>query len=117
MTLRSGKLRHRINIETPVETQNTGTGEDAGEMTTEWQVLHESVPASIEFLSAREFVAAQSVQSKIVARVTIRYRDGLTPQMRIIHKGKIYNPEGWLPDLDSGLEYLTAPVAQGVNEG
>ena len=35
----------------------------------------------------------------------------------ILHKDKIYNPAGWLPDQDSGLEYLTAPVSQGLNEG
>ena len=37
--------------------------------------------------------------------------------MRIVHKTKIYNPAGFLADPDSGLEYVTVPVTQGVNEG
>jgi SPP1 family predicted phage head-tail adaptor len=113
MSINAGKLRHRIAIEQPIRTQDPETGE----VLIEWDVLHASVAAAIEPLSAREFIASRSMQSQITARITIRYRAGLTADMRIIHKGKIYNPEGWLPDLNSGLEYLTAPVSEGVNEG
>ena len=65
----------------------------------------------------REFLAAQANQSQVVARMVIRYRDGLHAAMRIVHRGKVYNPAGFLPDADSGLEYLTIPVTQGVNDG
>lgn len=113
MSLNAGKLRHRITIEKPISVQNPETGE----VLKQWEIVHASVAAAIEHLSAREFVASRSQQSQITARITIRYRAGLTAMMRIIHKGKIYNPEGWLPDLKSGIEYLTAPVSESVNEG
>lgn len=113
MTLKAGKLRHRIDIEELIETRDT----ESGDVLTHWCPVYRSVPAAIEPLSVKEFIASRSTQSQLTARITIRYRDGLTAKMRIKHNGKIYNPEGWLPDPDSGLEYLTAPVSQGVNQG
>lgn len=37
--------------------------------------------------------------------------------MRITHRGKVYNIAGVLPDNMSGLEYITLPVSEGVNDG
>lgn len=114
-SLKAGRLRHRVAIQAKVQAQDPVSGETV----TTWQTVPgwESVPCAIEPLSAREFIAASAIQSQIVARITLRYREGLLPTMRIVHKGKIYNPPGFLPDADSGLEYVTIPVAQGVNEG
>lgn len=123
MAVHSGKLRHRVRIEQlqPVldshgdEYQNPETGEtrqEWAEVATVW--------ASIEPLSAREFMAAQTTQSKIVVRIVMRYRDGLDASMRLVHvrTGRpdvIYNPTAFLADVDSGLEYLTAPCSTGVS--
>lgn len=46
----------------------------------------------------------------------MRYRDGLLPTMRILYRNKVYSIHGVLPDPDSGLEYLTLPVSEGVRE-
>lgn len=113
MALSAGRLRHRVDIQAKQQTQNPATGE----VVTTWVTVWPNVPAAIEPLSAREFIAAQAVQSQVVARITIRYRDGLDASMRILHKGKAYNPAGFLADKDSGIEYLTIPVTQGVNQG
>lgn len=139
MALASGRLRHRVRIESPVYTQNTTTGEQVES----WQTFADNVPAAIEPLSAREFIAAQATQSEIVARIVIRHRDGLTADMRIVHSRNVYerdssgtlvrdtngdkvvdhvvtavyNPAGWLPDPESGLEYVTSPVSAEVNDG
>ncbi|KPB96501.1 Head-tail adaptor protein [Pseudomonas syringae pv. maculicola] len=37
--------------------------------------------------------------------------------MRALHRGRIYNIHGALPDAKSGLEYLTLPVSEGLNNG
>lgn len=113
MTLAAGRLRHRIDIQKPKQIQDTTTGE----LRTVWQDVATNVAAAIEPLSVREFIAARQMQSAVTARITIRHRDGLTAQMRIIHGSRIYNPQGWLADPDSGLEYLTAPCSEGVNDG
>ncbi len=112
MSIKAGVLRHRIDIE-----QLTITQDSSGDAVRSWSALHSSVPAAIEPLSARDFIAASAVQSQIVARITIRYRAGLNASMRLNHNGTIYNISGILPDKDSGLEYLTMPVTAGVNEG
>ncbi len=107
----TGRLRHWVRIEQFVSSR----GSD-GVLIEGWELVAETW-ASIEPLSAREFVAASATQSKVTARITIRYRDGIEPTMRIVHRGNLYNIEGVLADKDSGLEYLTLPVSEGVSEG
>ena len=111
--LKSGTLRHRVDIEQQVHTQNPQTGE----MVTTWSVFAASIPASIEPLSAREFVQAAATQSQVTARVVMRYRAGVTAAMRIKHGSTIYNIHGVLADKVSGQEYLTLPVSEGLNDG
>lgn len=109
--MQAGKLRHRVVIQEPIEAQDADTG--AIEVT--WTPL-DTVWASIEPLSAREFVASASETSKVVARITIRYRSDVSAKMRVYHaaKGLYYNIEGVLSDKESGLEYITLPVSEGV---
>lgn len=108
-----GELRHRITIQRPKTTQDATTGQTS----TVWINVATDIAAAIKPLSVREFIASQQMQSEISTRIVIRYREGLTADMRILHKTQIYNPQGWLPDPDSGLEYLTAPCSLGANNG
>ncbi len=125
MTMEAGKLRHEVRIErldylrdeTGAVLQDPSSGETAQqwfEVATVW--------AAIEPLSAREFISSAKTQAEIVARIVIRYRDDLDASMRLVHlrTGRpdvIYNPAEFLPDKNSGLEYLTAPCSRGVSEG
>lgn len=111
-TLDPSKLRHPVEIQKRTPVQDSSTGE----ITHAWTKLA-ATWASVEPLSAREFIAAQAGQSQITARIVIRYRDDVDATMRILFRGKIYNIHGVLPDADSGLEYLTLPVSEGVNDG
>ena len=111
--LNSRELSHRIRIERKANKQDPVSGE----INSGWSLVADKVPAKVSPLSVREFIASQALQSAIVARITIRYRSGLTADMRVVHRDKIYNPQGWLADEDSGLSYLTAPCTEGVNEG
>lgn len=113
MTTIAYKLRHRVTIEQHTLTQDPNTGE----MLESWAPFAESVPAAIEYLSAREFIAAQAEKSEISARITIRYREDVTAQMRIRHQGRVYNIHGVLPDLHTARQYLTLPVSEGVRDG
>ena len=110
--MRAGKLRHKVTIQAPGLTQDPVTGE----MVAGWSDFA-SVWASVEPLSARDYIAAQANQSEITARIVIRYREGILPTMRILHRGKVYAIQGVLPDAKSGLEYLTIPVSEGVKDG
>ncbi|MGP9834214.1 phage head closure protein [Marinobacter sp. NSM] len=107
-----GKLRHRITIEKPGLTQDPQTGE----MVPGWEAVT-TVWAQKRPSSAREFKQSQAGQSEITGEFQIRYREGIDATMRILHRGKIYNIEGVLPDNESGLEWLTLPYSEGVNDG
>ena len=112
--MRAGALRHRITFQAPGLTQDPETGE----MLPGWEHVWEKVPASVEPLSARDLIAAQAGQSEASGRMVIRYRAGVLPTMRILHRGDIYNIQGPpMPDPVSGLEYLTILVAKGLNDG
>lgn len=111
-----------MRIERQVETRDAN-----GDEAITWEPITgvaatSTVWAAIEPLSGREFVAAGTTQSQVVARLTIRYRAGLIPSMRMVHvvngvDGDVYNAEEFLTDKDSGREYLTVPASRGVNDG
>lgn len=111
MALASGKLRHRVALQEFAETINS-----FGEREKYWAHVA-SVWAEVAPLSAKEFIAAQQGQSEISARITIRYRPDVKPEMRIVFRGKYYNIQGVLTDPVSGLEYITLPCSEGANEG
>lgn len=112
MPIEAGKLRHRVKIQSPTQTQDQTTGE----ITVSWADVA-TVWAAVEALSVKEYLQSQANQSEVSARITIRHRDGLTADMRIVHRGKNYNPAGFLEDKASGLEYITIPCSEGVSEG
>lgn len=103
--LKAGELRHRIVLARPIYDQDTN-----GDPQYEWLEVA-TLWAKIAPLSARDFIAAQAEQAKIVARITIRYRADVDAGMHILHNQKVYKIEGVLPDDDSGLEYLTLPCS------
>lgn len=107
------ELRHRIDLDEKQIKQDQETG-DSKET---WIEFAKNVPAKISPLSVREYLSSQAMQSQVTTRITIRSRSGLKAALRIRHNGKIYNPQGWFADPDSGLEYVTAPCTEGVNNG
>lgn len=112
--MQSGKLRHRIDFQSAALVQNPETGE----MVPGWSTVWEKVPASVEPLSTRAFFAAQAAQSEATTRIVIRYRTGVLPTMRILYRGTVHEIKGKpLADSQSGKEYLTILVAEGVNDG
>ncbi|WP_288659536.1 MULTISPECIES: phage head closure protein [Pseudomonas] len=111
--MRAGTLRHRITIQAPGQGQDPATGE----MVQGQWVDVAAVYASIEPLSGREFIASQASQSEVTVRIVIRYRPGISTQMRLVYQGLIYNIEGILADKHSGREYLTLMCSGGINEG
>jgi len=110
--MRAGRLKHRISLEKPVKKQDP----DSGEIVDSWQKVAD-LWAEIAPASVREFVAAQATQSEVTGRIVIRYRPDITNKFRITHKGRIYNIHGVLSDPDTGLDYLTLPVSEGVKNG
>lgn len=111
--MRAGDLRHRVDIESPTNVQDSETGA----MTQTWETLYTDVPAAIKPLSVRGFIAAQQMQTEASTSIVIRYIPGLNARMRIRHEGTLYNIVGLLTDADSNRDYITIPCKSGLNDG
>ncbi len=108
--MRAGRLRHAVRIDHRVETRDAG-----GAVVTSWAVVCQR-DAELTSLSGRELIAAQAVQSEITARAVIRYTDAITPRMRLVFNGMVYNIQAVLPD-PTFKRYCTLMLAAGVNNG
>lgn len=109
--MNAGALRHRITIDELVITQDSDTG--AVEET--WAEFC-SVWAAIIPLSGREFVAASAIQDSVNTRITIRWREGILPEMRVHHAGAIYNIKAVLPD-PTFRRHINLMCETGANDG
>jgi SPP1 family predicted phage head-tail adaptor len=111
--LSSGDLRHhQITIQAPVLTKDSN-----GADIQDWEDVYENVNAKVVPLSVGQFIAASASQSKILGRLIIRSRPGLAANQRVLHRGQIYDIGEWLPDPESGHEFVTAPYSTHVNRG
>lgn len=77
--LDAGRLRHAVDIEQYVPSQNQQTGEPLND-DSNWPVEASNIFAEVETLSGRDYV--QSMQAGYVAthKVTIRWRPGINSQ-------------------------------------
>jgi len=78
-----GQLRHRVTLQQAVE-QDDGYGG----RTVTWQDVA-TVWAAVEPLRGDERYRAQQVRAQLSHRVTIRYRPGVRPGMRVVYGGRL----------------------------
>jgi SPP1 family predicted phage head-tail adaptor len=79
-----GKLRHRIEI------QKKTVESDALKQEMETWTPFASCWARVEPLNGREYIAAGQVNAELTARITMRYREGVTSDMRVVCKEKVF---------------------------
>lgn len=78
----AGTLRDRVTVQQATENRNR-----LGESILSYTTFAE-VSANVQGVSAREFLLAGQQQVEISHRVKIRYLSGLTPQMRLLWRGR-----------------------------
>ena len=83
--MEAGKLRHKIEIQSPLETRDTN-----GEVSTVW-IATGIVWASVEPLSGRELWLAQQIQSEVSVRIRLRYLRGITTGHRVNFGGRLFD--------------------------
>lgn len=110
--MRLGQLRHKLVFQRAVEVQDPVSGD----MVPSWEDAFKAWCA-IEYLSVREFITSNTEKVQISARLKTRFREDVTPDMRALYRGKIFNIHGVLPDNMSGRNYITMPVSEGLNNG
>ena len=103
MTQRAGELCHRIKV----QKLTSGRDEDGYPIPEQW-VDFMPLWAKVTHLSGKDLIAAQASNSKVVARVKIRYREDINTTMRVIYKGKTYAIDSQaLEDTNTGYESVT----------
>lgn len=85
MPLRLGLMRHKLELQ---ELQSVT--QDDGGVVSGWVTVAQPY-AQIMPLSGRELLQAQAVDSRVSHRITMRYRDGVTPKHRILARGRTFN--------------------------
>lgn len=102
MTVKAGRLRHRVTLQSAADTADGGGG-----FTTTWSDVA-TVWAAIEPLAARERLFAQQLENPVTHRVTIRYRAGVTATMRLKFGARVFNIRGVINagERDRTLELL-----------
>jgi len=81
--MRAGRLRHQVTIQ-----RLTTTVDSYGDHIETWADVA-TVWAEVVPLSGREYWAAKQVNAETETRVTMRYRDGVLPAMRIKYGARL----------------------------
>jgi len=106
-----GLLRHRVTV------QSRAAGVDAsGAANGAWtDALGGAVWAAIWPLRGKELYAAQQAISQVETRIRIRYRAGITPQMRVFWQGRVFEV---LYVIDPELRHVTLDLlCHEIHEG
>ncbi|WP_201319144.1 phage head closure protein [Paenibacillus sp. EPM92] len=80
----TGELRHKVTIN-----QLQSVDDGAGGSVDTWMPVA-TVFAAVNPLSGRELFQAQQLQSEITHKVRMRYRAGITPDMRVHFGSRIF---------------------------
>jgi SPP1 family predicted phage head-tail adaptor len=86
----AGKLRHSITIQS-----KSVSRDEYGEEEITWGTYH-TCWAAISPLLGREFLEAQQMQARVTHRVTIRYKAGVLPEMRVLFGSRVFAIESVL---------------------
>ena len=95
--MQAGRLNRRCTLQQPGTTTD-----ELGQPIPGWTDVA-TVWASIVDVSGREYVAAGGLQNAAQTKITIRYRSGIVPSMRVVHGSDAYNVEAVLGQDRRGL--------------
>lgn len=103
----ASRLRHRITIEEPVLTPDGGGG-----FTKTWQTVA-TVWAEITPSRGRESFNHGVLEATGTHRIIIRYRDGITPVMRVVSGSRHFNIRSIINHEEADI-LLELTVEEGV---
>jgi SPP1 family predicted phage head-tail adaptor len=84
--MRSGTLRHVIDIQDATE-----TSDGMGGYTSSYSDTYSNLRASVWPLSASERINSDKVELLVTHRIRTRYREGVKADMRVKHGSDYYN--------------------------
>lgn len=98
--MQAGKLRHRIDIQRPAGGEDTYGAPDEA-----WD-LFLTAHASVEPRSGLERTEDQAVAAEVTHVVRIRYREGVTPDMRVKFGDRVLEIESVVDVDERGRELV-----------
>ena len=110
MGLPAGRFDQRVTVEAKTVTRS-GIGEEV----VSWSPVAE-VWARVEPIRGREWFAAAQMQDATDHRVTIRYRAGITREMRVLWRGEPLDIVSVI-DVNARRENLELMCLSGVRNG
>lgn len=103
--MRAGRLRSRVSIQ-----KQTNRKDELGQDINEWMDIF-SVKAEIRDVTGKEFFSSQTEQSQTDCKILIRYRMGITTDMRVAYRGVYYDIKAIISDVkNTQLELLCEKV-------
>lgn len=112
--MKFGDLRHRLEIQTPVVSQDSTTGE---ELTT-WTTLA-TVWASIAPIRGRELLRGDQIVADVDTRLIVRWSpllDDLTAKHRGVHQGTVFDFKNII-HLKLGQQAIEILAKSGLTDG
>ncbi len=85
MKIKAGDLRQLVTLQRPVNQVN-----EKGRRITGWEDAA-TVHAGKADVSGREFYVAQAHHAEDVVTFTLRWREDVTAEWRLVHRGAVYN--------------------------
>lgn len=95
------RLRHRVTIQRPVDTQDAQTGQ----ITRTWATVQAGLPAEVLTGPGREMHSAGTKLAETAARINTRWFPGLSHEMRLLWDGKVFDIISIETDLTGRREY------------
>lgn len=107
--MRAGELRHLVIIQQMTETQNA-----YGESVRTWAEFAQAC-AAVEPLSGREYFDSQQRQADVTTRITLRYRAGIVPRMRVLFGARVYEIDSVI-DIEERHREMQLMCAEQIGE-
>lgn len=111
------RLKHRLSLQ-----QEVLTADDAGGFVRGWQEIAQlwadlqpitGGGSKLNTSSGKEVFMAGQVQAQISHRITLRWREGVSPSMRLVFEGRAFNIR-YVADIGEANEVLELLVQEGV---
>jgi SPP1 family predicted phage head-tail adaptor len=108
--MKIGRLRQRITIQAYVVTRDSFGAEEPTwtDVATVW--------ASVTPVSGKEYFASAQVSAEVSTKITMRYRSGITPKMRVVFGTRIFEISSVLNFEERGIE-LNLMCKESVPDG
>ncbi len=104
----SSRLKHRITLQHPVLTQD-----GAGGYTVEWQDIA-SLWAEFREINGREKFLNGKTESYATYILTIRKRDDITADMRVLYESRVFNIRAIAYPVENARNRMLLTIEEGV---